>query len=133
MIRSLQNFCKTEEDWFRILKQFAIEHKHKCIITEELIVGWSTQMKMDLKPFFKQYLETTMIPELVYTVEKKKNKFIYTAKFNNVVEGFKLPVLWSCGTKSNKVIILDNKELSFELDTEDAQPNSEISFFITLK
>lgn len=133
MIRSLQNFCKTEEDWFRILKQFAIEHKHKCIITEELIVWWSTQMKMDLKPFFKQYLETTMIPELVYTVEKKKNKFIYTAKFNNVVEGFKLPVLWSCGTKSNKVIILDNKELSFELDTEDAQPNSEISFFITLK
>jgi len=133
MIRSLQNFCKTEDAWFRLLKQFALEHKHKCITTEELIAWWSKQMKTDLKPFFKQYLETSMIPELVFSVEKKKNIFIYTAKFNNIVEGFELPVTWSKGTTTNKVIFLNNQEFSFELDIEDAQPNSKISFFIAPK
>jgi aminopeptidase N len=133
MIRSLQNFCKTEEDWFRILKQFAIEHKHKCISTEELITWWSRQMKIDFKPFFKQYLETTMIPELVYSVEKKKEKFIYKAKFNNVVDGFSLPVIWSFGTSISKTIYLNNQESSFELDVENAEPNTEISFIISLK
>ena len=90
-------------------------------------------MKMDLKPFFKQYLETTMIPELVYTVEKKKDKFIYKAKFNNVVDGFALPIMWSNGTSTNKTFFLNSQESSFELDIDDAQPNSDISFFITLK
>ena len=90
-------------------------------------------MKIDLKPFFKQYLETTMIPELVYSVEKKMDKFIYKAKFNNVVEGFSLPVIWSYGTSISKTIYLNNQESSFELDVENAEPNSEISFFISLK
>ena len=133
MIRSLQNFCKTEDDWFRILKQFALEHKHKCITTEELIAWWSKQTKIDLKPFFKQYLETIMIPELVYSVEKVKNAFIYKARFNNVVEGFSLPVIWSKGVKTNKTTFLNSQEITFELNVEDALPNSEISFFIISK
>jgi aminopeptidase N len=129
MIRCLQNFCKTEDDWFQILKQFALEHKHKCITTEELIDWWSKQMKIDLKPFFKQYLETTMIPEVVYSVEKKKNTFIYTAKINNVVDGFSLPVVWSYGSTTYKTIFLNNQEIAFELDVENAQPNIEVSYF----
>ena len=129
MIRSLQNFCTNDEEWFGILKKFATENKHKCISTEDLVKWWSKELKTDLKPFFKQYLETTQIPELIFSVEKNGSKFRYKAKLTNVVDGFTLPVKWNNSSQTKMVTLLSNKEVLFDLTVSTAQPNSEISFF----
>jgi len=129
MLRSLQNFCKTDDEWFQLLKQFAAEYKHKCLNTEELVSWWSKQMKFDLKPFFMQYLETTLIPELAFSVEKNKNKYIYKARLTNVVDGFTLPVTWFVSPQIKKVVLLSAKESTFELNVANALPDKEISFF----
>lgn len=129
MIRSLQNFAENDSIWFTLLKLFAEENKHTCLTTQQLIKWWSIHLKVNLTTFFKQYLETTLIPKLTYSVKKKAGNYIYKASLTDVVDGFRLPVLWKNNSTNFKLVYLTKQPIEFKMKVGNASPDLLISYF----
>lgn len=73
---------------------------HQTVTTQQVEDYISAHTGLDLKAFFNQYLRTIDIPELEYAI--KDNELSY--KFNNVVDGFRLPITVTGGELSVKII-----------------------------
>jgi aminopeptidase N len=61
---------------------------HKTVTTYEIENYISEKMKINLKSFFNQYLRDIRIPVLEHKLVDGKMSF----RWNNVVEGFKMPI-----------------------------------------
>jgi hypothetical protein len=61
---------------------------HKTVTTYEIENYISEKMKINLKPFFNQYLRDIRIPVLEHNLIDGKMSF----RWNNVVEGFNMPI-----------------------------------------
>ena len=85
MIRMLVN---NDAQFRNILRGLSKTFYHQTVTTQEVEDYIAREAKIDLSPFFNQYLRTTQIPEIEYYIKDKNLYF----KFNEVVEGFKLPI-----------------------------------------
>jgi aminopeptidase N len=85
MIRMMMNNDANFRDLLRALNK---TYYHKHASTAEVENYISSFTKMNLKPFFDQYLRTTMIPQFEWYV--KDDKLFY--RFTSVVPGFSLPL-----------------------------------------
>ena len=77
----------------KMLRGLSSTFYHQTTTTQEVEKFMATATGLDLRAFFNQYLRTTKIPEAEYYV---KNGELYY-KFNDVVDGFTLPVPVSSG------------------------------------
>ncbi len=92
MIRAMMN----DDGKFRLLlRGLSKEFYHQTVTTQQVENYISKASGIELKPFFNQYLRTTMIPQLEYHIKNGELGF----KFNNCVEGFTLPISVSSGKK----------------------------------
>ena len=92
MIRGLMG---NDEAFRNMLRGLSKTFYHKTVTTNEVETFITKTAKLDLTPFFNQYLRTTKIPEIEYYI--KDGQFFY--RFNNVVAGFSLPI----STHSGKI------------------------------
>jgi hypothetical protein len=70
---------------------------------------------MNLEPYFASYLEQAKPPLLRYFVEKGMKKSQLTCYFENVKDGFVLPLIFY-DEKNNRIKLeISNKKQTFEL------------------
>ncbi|MBC31715.1 MAG: peptidase M1 [Muricauda sp.] len=88
ILHTLRQLLEDDEKWRKILRKMNRVFYHQTVTTQQIEQFLSKETGIDLTQFFDQYLRTSMIPTLEYTIEGKTMKYRYT----NIVEGFDMPV-----------------------------------------
>ncbi|MGY5352906.1 M1 family metallopeptidase [Wenyingzhuangia sp. IMCC45533] len=88
MLHTLRNVINNDQVWKQILRGLNKTFYHKTVSGRELIGYINNKTEVNVLPFFKQYLHTTKIPELL--VQQKGEDILY--KWNQVVDDFEYPI-----------------------------------------
>ena len=120
MLHTLRQIINNDEKWRSILVGLNKDFYHQTVTTQQIEDYIDKYFKVDLKPFFEQYLRTIKIPTLDYKLEN--NKLSY--RWSNVVDGFSIPVnvfinstsQWIRPTSRWKKLSSDNKIITFSVD-----------------
>lgn len=116
LIHTMRHIVNDDQKWWQVLKSFTETFKHKIITTQDVLSFFNRATNFNFDLIFKQYLQSTQIPELVF--EKKANGYRYT--FKNVVSGFKMPVDVMIQGKLYRLIADDNWQ-NLEILASDAK------------
>jgi aminopeptidase N len=125
MLHTLQQFASSDEEWFRILKEFALEFRWKSITTEE-VENWFSQKLPNVEPvFFEQYLSLASPPQL----EVIQRNGIISFRISNALQHFRLPLYWIA--ENGKRIRLDATANLQTISIQGAslKPDSSASYF----
>ncbi len=93
MIRTMTN---DDEKFRMMLRGLNKDFYHQVVTTKQIEDYVSAHTGLDLYAFFNQYLRTKNIPEMEYAITN--NELSY--RFNNIVNGFTLPITVSAGNKT---------------------------------
>ena len=104
ILHTLRQIANDDEKWRQVLRGLNNEFYHQTVTTTQVENYISKKMKMDLKPFFDQYLRDVRIPVLEYYMDNEKLFF----KWNNVIDGFNMPL--KIILKSGNKIIYPTKQ-----------------------
>ncbi len=85
MIRMMTN---DDEKFRQMLRGLGKEFYHKTVTTQQVESYIASHTGLDLTAFFNQYLRTTDIPVIEYSIRHKKMRY----RFVNTVNGFTLPL-----------------------------------------
>ena len=88
ILHTLRQIANDDEKWRQVLRGLNREFYHQTVTTTQVENYISKKMKMDLKPFFDQYLRDVRIPVLEHYMDNEKLFF----KWNNVIDGFNMPI-----------------------------------------
>lgn len=88
VLHTLRQLIEDDEKWRTILRGLNKEFYHQTVTTAQIENYISEQSGIDLTEFWEQYLRTTMIPELEYSIDGNTLKFRYA----DIVEGFDMPI-----------------------------------------
>lgn len=88
MIHTFRQLLEDDELFRKILRGMNEKFYHQTVTTKQIEDYMSEMSKIDLSGFFNQYLRTTQIPSLEYTI--KGNEISY--RWTNVVDKFDMPV-----------------------------------------
>jgi len=85
MIRVMTN---DDEKFRSVLRGLSKDNYHQTVTTQQIEGQLSWHTGLNLTAFFNQYLRTTKIPQLEYTIKNDELNY----KFNNIVTDFTLPI-----------------------------------------
>ena len=88
LLHTLRQVAGNDKVWRNILRGLNKDFYHKTVTTYEIENYISKKMKINLNPFFNQYLRDIRIPVLEHNLIDGKMSY----RWNNVVEGFKMPI-----------------------------------------
>jgi len=88
LLHTLRQVAGNDKVWRNILRGLNKDFYHKTVTTYEIENYISEKMKINLKPFFNQYLRDIRIPVLEHYLIDGKMSF----RWNNVVKDFKMPI-----------------------------------------
>ena len=88
MLHTLRQIIDNDEKWRSILVGLNKDFYHQTVTTKQIEDYIDKFFKIDLKPFFDQYLRTIKIPTLEYKLEH--NNIFY--RWSNIIDGFSIPV-----------------------------------------
>ncbi|MGB5781343.1 MAG: M1 family metallopeptidase [Eudoraea sp.] len=88
MLHTLRQLLEDDEKWRQILRGLNKEFYHQTVTTNQIENYLSEQTNIDLTAFFNQYLRTTKIPVLEFSLKGNKMRYRYT----NIVKDFDMPV-----------------------------------------
>ena len=88
MLHTLRQLLEDDEKWRQILRGLNEKFYHQTVTTEQIENYLSEKTEIDLTAFFNQYLRTTQIPVLEYSLNKGTLKY----RYKNVVKDFDMPV-----------------------------------------
>ncbi len=111
--------CTINNDslFFSILKNFCVTNKFKQISSSDFINYVDKQTGESYDAFFDKYLHDNRLPVLTYSYHKEGDDIVFTYKWEQVEEGFKMPFALSLdndnairleGTTSDQTIRLKN-------------------------
>ncbi len=120
MLHTLRQIIDNDEKWRSILVGLNKDFYHQTVTTQQVENYINNFFKIDLTPFFNQYLRTTKIPIFEYKIQDRELSY----KWSNVVNDFSIPLKisvnstleWIKPTKQWKKLRLDNKIISFSVD-----------------
>ncbi|KKM98349.1 hypothetical protein LCGC14_1158830, partial [marine sediment metagenome] len=96
MLHTIRQLVDDDEKWREVLRGLNKEFYHKTVTTKEIEDYISKKSGIDLSKVFDQYLRTTKIPIMEYTVEGNSLKY----RYSEVVQGFKMPLKIQIGSKT---------------------------------
>lgn len=96
MLHTIRQLIDNDEKFRQILIGLNKTFYHQTVTTKEIENYISINSKMDLAKVFDQYLRTTMIPVFEYKIEAGELQY----RYNNVVDGFDMPIKVSLGKKT---------------------------------
>ncbi len=99
IIHTLRQLVGNDEKWRMILRGLNTEFYHQTVTTQQVENYLSKEIGMNLEPFFDQYLRGIKVPLLEYKVEQS----VLSYRWNNVVEGFNMPVEISINGASQSI------------------------------
>jgi aminopeptidase N len=91
MLHSLRCAINDDSLFFKILKDFYIQNCYKIVDTRDFIECVNRNTKENYSAFFNKYLYDTRLPVLEYSFHKKSDDLIFTFKWTEVEDGFKMP------------------------------------------
>lgn len=118
MLHTIRQIVDNDNDWRKLLNALNKTFWHQTVGTKQVEDFISDFLKLDLKPVFDQYLRTTQIPTLEYTVEAHKVSYRWT----NCISGFDMPVrirvqnrpVWVYPTQNWSSVSLTTKGFSID-------------------
>jgi aminopeptidase N len=88
MLHTMRHIIDDDEKWRYILRGLNKTFWHQTVTTEQVESYINEKSQIDFSRYFDQYLRTTKIPKLIYSVNGKQ----ITCHFENVVDDFAIPV-----------------------------------------
>lgn len=88
MLHTLRQLVNDDARWRDILRGLNRDFRHQIVTGEQVRRYMDERTDADLAPVFEQYLTTTMIPTLEYTIDGSTLRYRWT----DVVPGFAMPV-----------------------------------------
>ncbi len=88
MLHTLRQLIEDDEKWRQILRGLNKTFYHKTVTSKEIEDYVSQQTGIDLTEFFNQYLRTTKIPTLEYSITNGNLKY----RWIDIVEKFDMPI-----------------------------------------
>lgn len=93
MLHTLRNVVDNDTLWFSALRNFSLRYKKQIINTATVIRYFSEATRMNLKPFFTQYLYKAGLPVLEYELKHTEDgRMEIKYRWSNIVKGFEMPV-----------------------------------------
>jgi aminopeptidase N len=122
MLHTLRQLIEDDEKWRQILRGLNRTFYHQTVTTKQIEEYLSKETGIDLTQFFNQYLRTTKIPTLEYSIEKNTLKYRWT----HVIDKFDMPLQVTIGNKEQwlfpkaewKTIPLESKSASLKIDPD---------------
>ncbi|MFL1012317.1 M1 family metallopeptidase [Flavisericum labens] len=122
MLHTLRQLIEDDEKWRGILRKMNTTFYHQTVTTRQIENFLSTETGIDLTEFFNQYLRTTKIPTLEYSIKKAKLNYRWT----NIIENFDMPIQININNKSQwlfpksdwQTLTFENKIDSFKIDPD---------------
>ena len=120
MLHTLRQIIDNDEKWRSILVGLNKDFYHQTVTTQQIEDYIDKYFKIDLKPFFNQYLRTIKIPTLEYKIEDSALSY----RWSNIVENFSIPVnifinstsQWIKPARRWKKLLSDKNIISFSVD-----------------
>ena len=88
MLHTIRHLINDDAKWLSIMRGLNADFWHQTVTTEQIETYISKMAGMDLSKIFDQYLRTTKIPLLKYSVNGKTVTFSY----DRIVKGFAMPL-----------------------------------------
>ena len=122
MLHTLRQLIEDDEKWRKILRGLNMTFYHQTVTTEQIENYISEQSEIDLTAFFNQYLRTTQIPTLEYSINKKEMKY----RWINIVNDFDMPIQikinesaqWLYPESEWQTLKTESKILKFKIDSD---------------
>ncbi len=89
ILHTLRQLIEDDEKWRQILRGLNKEFYHQTVTTKQIEDHISKESKIDLTEFWNQYLRTTKIPKVEYSIDGKNLKFRYV----DIVKKLDMPVI----------------------------------------
>ncbi|MAB57723.1 MAG: peptidase M1 [Aequorivita sp.] len=89
ILHTVRQLIENDEKWRSILRGLNKQFYHQTVTTRQIEEYISKESGIDLTAFWNQYLRTTKIPKVEYSIERNDLKFRYV----NTVENFDMPVI----------------------------------------
>ena len=122
MLHTIRQIVNDDAKWLSILRGLNADFWHQTVTTEQIESYISTKAGIDLSKVFDQYLRTTNIPLLKYSVSGKTLSFQY----ERVVNGFAMPLRVNINGKETGITPSEVKqtlEYSEEIKTFEVNRN----------
>lgn len=99
MLHTIRHVINDDAKWLAILHGLQTDFWHQTVTTQQVESYISTKAGVDLSKVFDQYLRTTQIPLLKYSINGKTVTFNY----ERVVKGFAMPIRVNINGKEIKL------------------------------
>ncbi len=106
MLHTIRHIINDDAKWLSILRGLNADFWHQTVKTEQIESYISTKANLDLSKVFDQYLRTTNIPLLKYSVNGKTLSFNY----ERVVKGFAMPLRATINGKETRITPGETKQ-----------------------
>lgn len=114
LIHTIRTIMDDDERFFKMMHSISRKYYHGFVSSKELESFMAKESRLNLEPVFDQYLRTTQIPTLQYTITNN----MMTVAWTKVVDKFKMPVLLITKDGGRKWITATDKPVSFKLNSE---------------
>ncbi|MBX2846086.1 MAG: M1 family metallopeptidase [Saprospiraceae bacterium] len=105
MLGTISQLVESNRDWFGTLQKIQQEFAApRTISTEELQAFMEQELRIELDKIFDQYLRTTEVPTLRVKLMKQGKDQYAVYRWENVVEGFDMPIKMKTGRYDDKWI-----------------------------
>ena len=132
MLHAIRHSMDDDEKFIQILHGLTKTFYHQTVTTQQIETYFSKQAGFDYQKVFDQYLRTTQIPRLEFSVSEDGKKVSY--RWTNCVSGFNLPLVLTNESSHIKILPTEEWKTSSLKDKENALFNeSEIvkMYYIT--
>ena len=106
MLHTIRHIINDDAKWLSILRGLNADFWHQTVKTEQIESYISMKAGIDLSKVFDQYLRTTNIPLLKYSVSGKTLSFNY----ERVIKGFAMPLRVIINGKETKITPTEVKQ-----------------------
>lgn len=122
MLHTIRQVINDDAKWLSILRGLSADFWHQTVTTEQIEGYITAKAGIDFSKVFDQYLRTTKIPLLKYSVNGKSLSFYY----ERVVKGFAMPIRVSLNGKEIQIApneVKQTVEFSEEIKTLELNRN----------
>ena len=86
---NIRQLIEDDEKWRQILRGLNKDFDHQTVSSKQVEDYISKKSGIDLTEFFDQYLRTTLVPKVEYSIDGKNLKFRYV----DIIENFDMPLI----------------------------------------
>ena len=134
MLQSIRHAMNNDDKFRELIRFLSKKFYHQTVTTEDIQKVVSQYFGSSVEKIFDQYLRTTQIPVLEYSISADKTKLSY--RYTNCVDGFNLPLVINTNTGA---VVLGPESNKWNVKELKADPSAykldsiEKNFYVTVK